>query len=601
MAIQKDDLEKIRDGVAKKDDHWIKVGMSTCGIAAGADKVFDLIKSEVKKQGLNFDVRIVGCIGNCFDEPLVEIKTGGKQIMYRRVDETLARKIVGDHAKTGKLVDGALTTPSDQLNQGQTRIALRHCGIVEPESIDSYIANDGYFALRECITKSTPEKVIDEVKISGLRGRGGAGFSTGAKWTFGFRSQGEIKYIVCNADEGDPGAYMDRAMLEGDPHAIVEGMILGGFAIGATRGFLYVRAEYPLAIRRLEKAIKECREYGILGDKIFGTNFNFDLEIRLGAGAFVCGEETALLASIEGRRGTPRPRPPFPTDSGAFGKPTVINNVETLSSVSAILLKGGEWYSKLGTDKSKGTKVFAVTGKVKNAGLVEIEMGTTLRKVVFDICGGIDNGKKYLAVQTGGPSGGMITEKYLDKPIGYESLAELGSIMGSGGMIVMDEDDCIVDIAKFYLGFCVDESCGKCAPCRIGGHRMLGILERISIGKGKREDLEQLRTICKAMQTASLCGLGQTAPNPVLSTLRYFEHEYLEHIEEHKCRAGMCSKLMKFVIDDAECKKCGKCQKACPVNAISGERKIGYLIEQDKCIKCGACVDVCPFNAVLKK
>ncbi len=599
--IQKEELEKIQSSMGENDDAWIKVGLATCGIAAGADKVFDFLKSEAKKRGLNIDIRTAGCIGNCYAEPLVEVKSGGKQLMYNLVDEELASKILDQHVANGQAVAGSSYVESKDLNPGQMRIALRHCGVVDPESIDSYIFNDGYKALRKFITESTPDSIIEEMKTSGLRGRGGAGFPTFLKWTFGAKSQGDIKYIICNADEGDPGAYMDRSILEGDPHAVIEGMMLGGYAIGATKGFFYVRAEYPLAIRRLQKAIDDCKSYGILGENIFGSNFTFDIEIRLGAGAFVCGEETALIASIEGKRGTPSPRPPFPTDSGVFGKPSVINNVETLSNVSAILLKGGEWYGGIGTEKSKGTKVFAVTGKIKNAGLVEIPMGTTLKTVVYDICGGIDNDRKYLAIQTGGPSGGVITEEYINTEISYESLGELGSIMGSGGMIVMDEDDCIVDIAKFYLGFCVEESCGKCSPCRIGGERMLGILERITDGKGEMKDIDTLKKICNAMQRASLCGLGQTAPNPILSTLRYFEREYIDHIEKKSCRAGVCQKLLQYKIILDKCKKCSKCQKNCPVDAIEGDRKSEFVIDQEKCIKCGLCVTSCPFDAVIKE
>ena len=599
--IAKEDLEKIQQKEEEKNDLWIKVGMATCGIAAGADKIYNFLKSEAEKRGLNVDIRTAGCIGNCYAEPLVEVKAGGKQVMYHLVNEELAAKILDEHIVNGQAVAGSSYTESDKLNPGQLRIALRHCGVVNPESIDSYIFNDGYKAIHKAVVDSSPEGVIAEMKASGLRGRGGAGFPTFMKWTFGAKSEGKEKYIICNADEGDPGAYMDRSILEGDPHAVVEGMMLGGFAIGATKGFFYVRAEYPLAIRRLQKAIDECKDYGILGENIFGSDFCFDIEIRLGAGAFVCGEETALIASIEGKRGTPSPRPPFPTDSGVFGKPTVINNVETLSNVSAILLKGGEWYGGIGTEKSKGTKVFAVTGKVKNAGLVEIPMGTTLKTVVYDICGGIANNKKYLAVQTGGPSGGVITEDYIDTEISYESLGELGSIMGSGGMIVMDENDCIVDIAKFYLGFCVDESCGKCSPCRIGGKRMLGILEKITDGKGTLEDIDKLEKICHSMQKASLCGLGQTAPNPVLSTLRYFKREYLDHIEKKTCRAKVCQKLLQYKIIEDACKKCGKCQKNCPVGAITGERKTGFVIDQDKCIKCGLCVTSCPFDVIVKE
>ena len=596
--LNKEGLAQIQEKLKGADDNWIKVGMATCGIAAGADKVYETIKNEIANRGLNIDVRITGCLGSCYAEPLVEIKTAGGQYTYSGVDEEMARQIVSGHASQGAPLPGAVKSGS--RNDGQMRIAMRNCGVVDPESLESYIANDGYKALQAFVTEKKPEDVLAEMEKSKLRGRGGAGFPTHMKWTFGRRSKGDVKYIICNADEGDPGAYMDRSILEGDPHSVIEGMMLGAYAIGATRGFFYVRAEYPLAIRRLEKALAQCRSKGILGKNIFGSSFDFDIEIRLGAGAFVCGEETALIASLEGKRGTPRPRPPFPTDCGAFDKPSVINNVETLSNVSAILLKGGEWYGSIGTDKSTGTKVFAVTGKVKNSGLVEIPMGTPIRKVVYDICGGIQDDKKFLAVQTGGPSGGVITEEFLDTPISYESLGALGSIMGSGGMIVMNEDDCIVDIAKFYLGFCVDESCGKCAPCRIGGKKMLGILEDIAEGRGVAEDVEKLKQICLAMQKASLCGLGQTAPNPVMSTLHYFAEEYRQHIEDKKCRAGVCKKLLRYDILPDKCVKCGLCQKRCPADAILGDRKSGFTVVQEKCVKCGACLEACKFDAVTK-
>lgn len=600
MLLTKETLAQIRAKHQAADDNWIKVGMATCGVAAGADKVYQTILNEVKNSGLNIDVRIAGCQGSCYAEPLVEIKTAGGQYLYSHVDENVARQIVAHHASQGQPLASAVPWGGERTD-GQMRIAMRHCGVVNPESLESYIEHDGYQALMTYLTEKKPEDVIAEMEKSKLRGRGGAGFPTHLKWTFARRSKAsDTKYIICNADEGDPGAYMDRSVLEGDPHAVIEGMMLGAYAIGACKGFFYVRAEYPLAVRRLEKAIAQCREYGILGQNIFGSGFDFDIEIRLGAGAFVCGEETALIASLEGRRGTPRPRPPFPTDCGAFDKPSVINNVETLTNVSAILLRGGAWYGAIGTEKSTGTKVFAVTGKVKNSGLVEIPMGTPLRKVVFDICGGIQDDRKFLAVQTGGPSGGVITEEYLDVPITYESLAELGSIMGSGGMIVMNEDDCIVDIAKFYLGFCVDESCGKCAPCRIGGKKMLGILEKITAGKGEPGDVAKLKQICLAMQKASLCGLGQTAPNPIVSTLRYFAEEYRQHIEDKKCRAGVCKKLLKFTILPDKCVKCGLCQKRCPADAILGDRKSGFVVVQEKCVKCGACMDACKFDAVTK-
>ncbi|HOU35896.1 MAG TPA: NADH-quinone oxidoreductase subunit NuoF, partial [Candidatus Omnitrophota bacterium] len=446
-----------------------------------------------------------------------------------------------------------------------------------------------------------PEKVIEEMKKSGLRGRGGAGFPTWMKWKFARAIAADEKYVICNGDEGDPGAYMDRSVLEGDPHSVIEGMIIAAFAIGATKGYFYIRAEYPLAVERIQKAIEDARTCGLLGQNILGSQFNFDVEVRLGAGAFVCGEETALIASIEGKRGTPRPRPPYPSVKGLWGKPTVINNVETLANIPYIFLKGGDHFAKAGTATSKGTKVFAVTGKVRNSGLVEVPMGITLREIVYDICGGTSSGKQLKAVQTGGPSGGVIPAEYLDTPVDYDNLQKLGSIMGSGGMIIMDEDDCLVDIAKFYLGFCVEESCGKCSPCRIGGTQMLRVLERITEGKGRIEDLDMLRRIAFAMQKASLCALGQTAANPVLSTVRYFEAEYKEHIVNKKCPSHKCSKLASYMIIQDKCKKCGLCQKHCPAGAIPGSREEGYTIKQDRCVKCGQCFEVCKFKAISKE
>lgn len=483
----------------------------------------------------------------------------------------------------------------------QTRIVLRNCGVIDPQSIEDYISRRGYESVGKCLFDMTPETVIDEMKKSGLRGRGGAGFPTWMKWNLARGSFGTEKYVICNADEGDPGAYMDRSVLEGDPHSVIEGMIIAGYAIGSTKGFAYIRAEYPLAIERVQNAINQAYERNLLGKNILGSKFTFDLEIRLGAGAFVCGEETALIASIEGKRGTPKPRPPYPTDRGLWDKPTIINNVETLANVPAIFQKGADWFASIGTDKSKGSKVFAVTGKVKHSGLVEIAMGTPLRDIVFGISGGVlSPKKKMIAVQTGGPSGGVIPEKSFDTPVSYEHLIELGSIMGSGGMIVMDEDDCLVDISKFYLKFCVDESCGKCAPCRVGGYQMLSILEKITDGTGTMDDIATIKRIAQGMQKASLCALGQTAPNPVMSTLKYFENEYLEHIEKKTCRAGKCSKLLSFTIISDACKKCKLCVKNCPVNAISGDREIGYTINQEKCIKCGRCLEVCKFEAIAR-
>jgi NADH:ubiquinone oxidoreductase subunit F (NADH-binding)/NAD-dependent dihydropyrimidine dehydrogenase PreA subunit len=485
-------------------------------------------------------------------------------------------------------------------NEKQLRIVLRNCGQIDPENFDDYIAADGYAALKKVITEYRPEQVFEQLKASGLRGRGGAGYPTWMKWNFARQVKAEQKYIVCNGDEGDPGAYMDRSVLEGDPHSVIEGMMIGAYAIGASQGYFYIRAEYPLAVERIQKAIAQAYEYGLLGKNILGTDFSFDVEIRLGAGAFVCGEETALLASIEGKRGTPQPRPPYPSIKGLWGKPTVINNVETLANIPVILLKGGAWFGKIGTEKSKGTKVFALTGKIKNSGLIEVPMGTTIRDIVYHIGGGMLASKGIKAVQTGGPSGGVIPKEFLDEPVDYENLQKLGSIMGSGGMIVMDEDDCLVDIAKFYLKFCVEESCGKCAPCRIGGFQMLSLLENITSGKGTASDLAKMRRIALAMQKASLCGLGQTASNPVLSTLKYFAAEYKSHIEDKKCVAGKCRYLLNYQIIPEKCKKCGLCLTNCVFGAITGNREQGYILDPAKCTKCGRCYEVCKFKAINK-
>ncbi len=483
----------------------------------------------------------------------------------------------------------------------QVRIVLRNCGMVDPENIDDYFAVDGYQGLNRCLFELTPDQVIEEVKAAGLRGRGGAGYPCWLKWSLARKAFGDEKYIVCNADEGDPGAYMDRSVLEGDPYAIIEGMTIIAYAVGAKKGMFYIRAEYPLAIKRIQLAIDKAYEVGLLGEKILGSEFSFDCEIRLGAGAFVCGEETALIASIEGRRGTPRPRPPYPSDYGLWGKPTVINNVETMANVSYLLLHGPQDFARMGTEKSKGTKVFALTGGVRNSGLVEIPMGTTLRSIVEGLGGGSADGKPIKAIQTGGPSGGMIPAEHFDTPVSYEHLQALGSIMGSGGMIALTENDCMVDIAKFYLGFCVDESCGKCSPCRIGGFQMLLLLEKIADGKGSREDITTIRRLAVAMQKASLCGLGQSAPNPVLSTLQYFIKEIEEHVVDKKCRAGKCTSLLQYVIDPAACKRCRLCVVNCPVNAITGDRQVGYTVGQNVCIKCGKCYEVCKFEAVARR
>jgi NADH:ubiquinone oxidoreductase subunit F (NADH-binding)/NAD-dependent dihydropyrimidine dehydrogenase PreA subunit len=531
-----------------------------------------------------------------YDRGLV-IKILPDGITYVNLKDTDIKRVVDAAFKDNKVIEDLVFKPKAR----QHRVVLRNCGKINPESIEEYIACGGYAALSKVLGELGQQKLIEEIKISGIRGRGGAGYPTWMKWNFAREVNSPEKFVICNADEGDPGAYMDRSILEGDPHSVIEGLIIAAFAIGASKGYFYIRAEYPLAVERINEAIRQAHEYGLLGKNILGSSFSLDLDIRLGAGAFVCGEETALISSIEGKRGTPHPRPPYPSVKGLWGKPTVINNVETLANIPEIISKGGKWFSQIGTGTSKGTKVFAVTGKVKNSGLVEIAMGATLREIVMDICGGTLSGKPIKAVQTGGPSGGVIPENLLDTPVDYENLQKLGSIMGSGGMIVMDEDDCMVDIPKFYLGFCVEESCGKCAPCRIGGFQMLGYLTKISEGKGVAGDIGQLRRISLAMQKASLCGLGQTASNPVLSTLKYFENEYLQHIVDKRCPAGKCSALVTYTIIEDKCKRCGICFNNCPVNAISGDKEKGYTITQEKCIKCGRCFDVCKFKSVLKK
>ena len=581
--------------------------------SSGSPELIRLFEEKIRDVGLDKEVKVVrtGCFGLCEMGPIVIVYPEGA--FYSHIKPENVEEIVNEHLLKGRIVRHLLcreaveqqgaTKSLDEVDfyKKQKRVALRNCGVIDPERIDEYIAFDGYKALAKVLTEMTPQQVIDTIKASGLRGRGGAGFPTGTKWQFAANSVSDQKYVCCNADEGDPGAFMDRSILEGDPNAVIEAMAIAGYAIGANQGYIYVRAEYPIAVKRLQVAIREAREYGLLGKNILDTGFDFDLDIRLGAGAFVCGEETALMQSIEGKRGEPRPRPPFPAVKGLFDQPTILNNVETYANVPQIILKGPEWFSSMGTEKSKGTKVFALGGKIKNTGLVEIPMGTTLREIIYDIGGGCPNGKKFKAAQTGGPSGGCIPASLLDTPIDYDNLIAIGSMMGSGGMIVMDEDNCMVDIARFFLDFTVDESCGKCPPCRIGTRRMLEILERITEGKGEDGDIEKLETLAKNIKASALCGLGQTAPNPVLSTLRYFRDEYEAHIYEKRCPAGHCKKLLKYTIDPALCKGCSLCSKVCPVGAISGEIRKPFVIDSSKCIKCGACMEKCRFNAISRK
>ena len=593
--------------------HVLICGGTGC-TSSGSGKIQEALEAELKAKGLDEEVKIVvtGCFGLCAVGPIMIVYPEGT--FYSMVKPEDVSEIVEEHLLKGRPVErliyaehhDAIESKVNSLAdttfyKKQKRVALRNCGMINPEVIDEYIAMDGYQALGKVLTEMTPEQVTQTILDSGLRGRGGGGFPTGRKWMFAQAQPAGKKYVVCNADEGDPGAFMDRSILEGDPHAVLEAMAIAGYAIGADEGYIYVRAEYPIAIHRLEVAIKQAREYGLLGNDIFGTGFNFDIQLRFGAGAFVCGEETALLTSIEGNRGEPRPRPPFPAVKGLFGKPTIINNVETYANITQIILNGPEWFASMGTEKSKGTKVFALGGKITNTGLVEIPMGTTLREVVEQIGGGIPNGKKFKAAQTGGPSGGCIPESLYDTPIDYDSLIAIGSMMGSGGLIVMDEDTCMVDIARFFLDFTVDESCGKCAPCRIGTRRLLEILDKIIAGNGTLEDIDKLEELCYYIKSASLCGLGQTAPNPVLSTLKYFRHEYEAHVVEKKCPAGVCKNLLSYVIIEDKCKGCTACSRVCPVGAISGAVKQPHVIDTAKCIKCGACIEKCKFNAIVKQ
>jgi NADH-quinone oxidoreductase subunit F/NADP-reducing hydrogenase subunit HndC len=579
-------------------------------VSSGSKKVEAALKEQLKLKGLDKEVKIVetGCHGFCEMGPLLIVYPEG--VFYVRVQEEDVKDIVEEHLYKGRIVERLLFKEPVSLEKipkysdidfykKQMRMVLENCGHIDPEHIEEYISVGGYLALGKSLTEMTSEGVVEEVKKSGLRGRGGGGFPTGVKWGFTRNAAGEKKYVVCNADEGDPGAFMDRSVLEGDPHRVIEGMAICGYAIGADEGYVYVRAEYPLAIKRLKVAIKQAEEMGLLGDNILGSGFNFRIKIKEGAGAFVCGEETALLASIEGRRGMPRPRPPFPAISGLWGKPTNINNVETFANIPQIINKGAEWYASIGTEKSKGTKVFALTGRINHTGLAEVPMGITMREIIYDIGGGIPNGKKFKAVQIGGPSGGCLPESQLDLPVDYDSLIQAGAMMGSGGLVVMDETTCMVDLAKFFLTFTQSESCGKCTPCREGTKRMLEILTRITKGEGREEDIPLLEEMARNIKAASLCGLGQTAPNPVLSTLRYFRHEYEAHIREKRCPAGACADLAAYSITET-CKGCSLCKKVCPVNAISGEVKSRHVIDKDVCIKCGACVTKCPFKSIIK-
>jgi NADH:ubiquinone oxidoreductase subunit F (NADH-binding)/(2Fe-2S) ferredoxin len=583
------------------------------GTACESNKGVELagaLKDAIAGAGLQNDVQVVktGCFGFCEKGPIVKVLP--EETFYVQVRPQDAREIVEEHLVKGRPVTRLLYCGEESnklariedigFYRKQVRVVLRNCGVIDPESIDEYIARDGYAALEKTLFEMSADDVIAELKTSGLRGRGGAGFPTWLKWKFTKEAPGQGKTVMCNADEGDPGAYMDRSTLEGDPHSVLEAMMIAGRTVGAEQGVIYIRAEYPLAIERLQTAIRKAKEYGLMGERILGSDFSFDIEIRLGAGAFVCGEETALIASTEGKRGMPKPRPPFPAVKGLWDQPTVINNVETLASIPVIITRGGAWYAQIGTATSKGTKVFALTGKIKNSGLIEVPMGTTLREIIYGIGGGIKNDRAFKAVQTGGPSGGLIPAEQLDTPIDYENLSSLGSIVGSGGMIVMDEDDCVVDITKFYLAFSVDESCGKCAPCRIGGRQLLDYMEKISSGQATDEDLEKIKDIAFAMQKASLCGLGQTTPNPALSVMRHFESELMEHVRNKRCPAGKCKNLVVYTIDPEACIGCTVCARRCPVNCIRGERKKTHEIDQSQCVKCGVCLEACKFGAVVK-
>ncbi len=583
----------------------IRVCMGPAGIAAGGRDVLERFREALASAGLDASVKEhcsshqVGCLGLCARDVLVEVHTDGQKHTYQYVKPDMVERIVTEHIAGGKPVSEWLVDDSfDAFYEKQVKVVLSHCGVLDPEDIDDYIASGGYEAIGRILKKCLPEMVIDEIKASGLRGRGGAGFPTGLKWELAREAAGDRKYMICNADEGDPGAFMDRAVIEGNPHAVIEGMMIGAFSIGASKGYVYIRAEYPLAVERLKLAIAQARKKGLLGKAILGTKFSFDIEIKLGAGAFVCGEETALIASIEGERGMPRSKPPFPVNRGLWQCPTVINNVETLANIPYIMRKGASWFASYGTEKSRGTKVFALTGKIRNTGLIEVPMGITLREILYDIGGGTESGKEIKAVQTGGPSGGCIPASMFDLHVDYESLAKVGSIVGSGGMIVLDEDDCMVNMARYFIQFTQAESCGKCVPCRVGTKRVLEILDRITQGRGRPDDIAKLERLCKGIKSTSLCGLGQTAPNPVLSTLKYFREEYEAHIIDKKCPARVCKALLTYWILEETCTGCGACRRACPAEAISGEKKKPHRIDPEKCIRCGMCYEVCKFSSV---
>ena len=621
-----EDIAEIGRSQLESNQPQLIFGLSTCGIAAGGKELIEFADDYIIEKGIDAELRSVGCIGMCYAEPLVDVKLPGMpRVTYCNVDKNMLKTIIDEHLVKGVPSEYALGQLSKELSESiydiinykdvydhivnyrdlpfffkQVRVVLRNCGIINPKDITEYIARGGYRALYKSLYEMKPEKVIEEVKSSGLKGRGGAGFPTGLKWEFCYKARGDEKYIICNADEGDPGAYMDRAVLEGDPHSIIEGMIIGAYAMGATAGYIYVRAEYPLAIEHLKLAIKQTEDYGLLGDRIFGTDFSFKIHIREGGGVFVCGEETALISSIEGQRGEPRPRPPFPAAKGLWGKPTNINNVETWANIPMIIQRGSEWFSSIGLDRRPGTKVFSLVGKINRSGLIEVPLGIPLQDIIYEIGGGLPNNKEFKAVQTGGPSGGCIPTNFLNTPVDYDNLKAIGSIMGSGGMVVMDEDTCMVDVARYFLSFTSEESCGKCVPCRIGTKKMLKLLEGICKGEAQETDIKLLEELCVNINKGALCGLGQTAPNPVLTTLKYFSDEYREHIVNKRCSSNHCISLIKFEINKEGCTGCTLCSKVCPAEAITGEKKKTHHIILDKCVKCGKCYEVCRFNAVMK-